>query len=44
MWEISEGDTKILYAMKLVIPLDLGLGAQSVKVLETLNTQLKSIS
>ena len=24
MWEISEGDTKFLYAMKLVPPKDLG--------------------
>ena len=24
MWEISEGDTKFLYAMKSVLPKDLG--------------------
>ena len=24
MWEISEGDTRFIYAMKLVTPIDLG--------------------
>ena len=39
MWEISEGDTKILYAMKLVPPKDVGFWEFKVLKCQKLSMQ-----